>query len=278
MRFATVLGGSRVRKALVAAVLTMALLLAISLPALLLKAPAHAQEGFVVVVPNAQTDVEGDQGNRFPFDLKAQGWTSIRYQQVYAAGEIGRSGVIDRIAFRPDVTWGQAFSTFGISADIRLAHTGRAPDGLSTTFADNVGADETLVLDTADLSLASGKVNCSPCDFDIVIDIDDVFDYNGTDNLLLDVRIRNQPETTFFDVQSTSGDSASRAYSTASSNGVYQTSGIVNTTGLVTQFHFKAAPSTPVPGANDWGLAAMTGLLAVLLVWRLRRPSRGGEV
>ena len=115
-------------------------------------APIHE-----VVVPNAQTDAEGNSSNRFPFNTDS----AMRYQQVYASGDIGGTGIIDKIAFRPEAfDAGVAFSATGVSVDIRLSHTPVSADGLRATFANNVGLDETVVLDTNSLSYSSDKANC----------------------------------------------------------------------------------------------------------------------
>ena len=196
-----------------------------------------------VVVPNAQAEVEGNSNNSFPFNIANAfiAASSMRYQQVYSSGDIGGSGIIDKIAFRPDFTHGQAFSSSGDSVEIWLSHTPKSPDGLSATFANNVGPDETVVLDITNLILSSSKTNCGaggPCDFDIVIELDDTFTFNGTGNLLLDVRMRTNINSTTFDAQSTLGDGASRAYS--SSNGsVNDPAGSTSTVGLVTKFFLK---------------------------------------
>ena len=110
-----------------------------------------------VVVPNAQTGVEGNSLNNFPFNIAPFGASSMRYQQVYSSGDIGGLGIIDKIAYRPEYTsTGQVFSGSGDSVEIRLSHTPKTVDGLSTTFANNVGADETQIphLDKRKTSLA----------------------------------------------------------------------------------------------------------------------------
>jgi len=144
-----------------------------------------------ICVPNVYASAPGPSNNAYPFN-----WGDMRYQQVYAAAEFGGfGGLITGIAFRPDEEFGQAFSTSGIDAEIRLSHTSYAPQGLNKTFADNVGSDETLVFDGL-LSLSSTGTALR---FDILIDIDDVFFYNGTDNLLMDIRVFGPVLTTMFD-------------------------------------------------------------------------------
>ena len=181
--------------------------------------------------------------------------SAMRYQQVYASGDIGGSGIIDKIAFRPDLFDGIAFSANGVSIDIRLSHTPFGPDGLSATFADNVGPDETVVLDTHSLSYSSAKANCGvagPCDFDVIIDLNDVFTFNGTGNLLLDIRIRTADASTnpgFFDAVSSFGDSTSRALNVT--DNVTELDGITDTGGLVTKFFLRTF--TPSPSSESIG-------------------------
>ena len=194
-----------------------------------------------VVVPNAQTTVEGNTFNRFPFNLTIYNATSMRYQQVYSSGDIGGSGIIDQIAFRPDFSQGQVFAISGDSVEIRLSHTPKTVDGLSATFANNVGADETVVLDTTNLILSSSKTNCGaggPCDFDIVIDLNDTFTFNGTGNLLLDVRMRTNIGAGNPDAQNTFGDGVSRAFS-GTSGSVNDPTGFADSAGLVTKFFLR---------------------------------------
>ena len=202
-----------------------------------------------VVVPNAQTTVEGNNQTQAPFNIGAGGIpaVSMRYQQVYSSGDIGGSGIIDKIAFRPDGINGQVFAASGESVEIRLSHTPKSPDGLSTTFANNVGADEMVVFDTNSFSLSSNNTNCGaggPCDFDIIIDLNDVFTFNGTDNLLLDVRMRTNISSSLFDVQETIGDGVGRLFSSVSGS-VTNPTGATSTVGLVTKFFLRSFTPSP---------------------------------
>jgi hypothetical protein len=70
-----------------------------------------------IVVPNL-ANVEGDNQNSFPFDLRTTE-PSMRYQQVYDAAGFGSlSGLITQIAYRPDARQGNPFSaTLDIQID-----------------------------------------------------------------------------------------------------------------------------------------------------------------
>ena len=134
-----------------------------------------------IVSPSAQANTEGNISNAFPFNI---GPFSQRYQQVYLASQFASvSGpqFVTQIAFRPDATFGQAFSATLPSVQINLSTTARGPDGLSTTFADNVGANDTVVY-SGPLMLSSAFAGpaAGPKAFDIVINLLTPFIYNGS--------------------------------------------------------------------------------------------------
>lgn len=209
-----------------------------------------------VVVPNGLASIEGNSNNGFPFNLGAQ-----RYQQVFAASDfasLSEPQLITQIAFRPDGSVGNPFSSTISNVLINLSTTSVAPDGLSTTFANNNGADNTTVfsgslpLSSADTGSAAG-----PKDFDIVINLQDPFLYNPSlGNLLLDVKNFSGERTTQFDAQSSGGDSVSRIFSVTGN--VNSSTGRMDSLGLVTQFTTASVP-TPVPEPTSvMGLLAMS--------------------
>ena len=104
---------------------------------------APVSDGAVTIVaPGAAASMEGDTYNVYPFSLYPDGY----YQQLYDASLFGgQSGVVNQILFRID---GSAFSDFtsAHNIEVRLSHTSVTPATMSTTFADNIGTDETVVL------------------------------------------------------------------------------------------------------------------------------------
>src|SRR5262249_44298635 len=64
-----------------------------------------------VIVPNALAGVEGNSNNSFPFNISDFGLSSQRYQQIYSSTEFSGPILISGIAFRPDATFGAAFSS-----------------------------------------------------------------------------------------------------------------------------------------------------------------------
>lgn len=212
-----------------------------------------------VVVPNSSATLEGDTANAFPFDLSVHfpPIPSMRYQQVFQSSEFSAFGgptLITQIAFRPDAAYGNAFSSILPSVRIDISTTSAAPDTLSSTFANNLGADNrtvysgSLPLSSAFTGLAGGPMN-----FDIIINLTTPFLYDpAAGNLLLDIRNFRGGSTTFFDVQSTSGDSTSRAFSTVTGS-VDDLSGDADSTGLITQF-----TGSPVPEFSCVGFVNST--------------------
>jgi hypothetical protein len=134
-----------------------------------------------------------------------------------------------------------------------------------------VGGDDQVVFAPGPLSLSSADTGpvSGPKDFDIVINLTTPFLYNPVaGNLLLDVRNFGGGRTTQFDAELTTGDSISRVY-TNDGNGVSDSSGNPDTSGLVTEFQF--APGTSVvPEPNSLALLA-TGGLPLLGFLRRRR-------
>ena len=101
---------------------------------------AHAQ---VFVSPHNYTSAEADgRLNSAPFN------NVCRYQQIYAASEFGPIAgprLITQIAFRPDTTQPSPFTHTFTNIQVNLSTTTRAVNGLSSTFASNVGANDTMV-------------------------------------------------------------------------------------------------------------------------------------
>lgn len=198
-----------------------------------------------IVVPNGNTAVEGSGANSFPFATVAV--PTQRYQQVYAASQFGVSPVvITQIAFRPDAVFANPFAYTIANIQINLSTTAAAPDGLSTTFANNVGPNDTVVysgalaLSTADVP-GAGNTRA----FDIVINLQTPFAYDpAAGNLLLDVRRFTAPPLgSAFDATGLAGDAVSRVFTNnLIAGGVNSPTGVADTTGLVTRFTFSTVP------------------------------------
>jgi hypothetical protein len=220
---------------------------------LLLADFAHAttSEGSptTTVVPKALSSVEGSDNNGFPFWPLGASPPSMRYQQVYASTDFSAlspaGALITHIAFRADAE-APAFSFTVPSVQVNLSTTSTAPDGMSTTFANNVGADDTVVFGPAPLTLSSSiGPAAGPKPFGIVIALATPFYYNpASGNLLFDVRSRGGSTDISLDAQNTLGDAIGRQYSSITVGTLDSpiASTLVPSLGLITQFTTIAVP------------------------------------
>ena len=144
---------------------------------------------------------------------------------------------------------------------INLSTTARMPDGLSTTFVENVGSDDKRVYGPGLLFIEG--VADSPPGFPDVIQLEEPFLYDPAQgNLLMDVRVNEDfygdaIDPFAMDASNVFGDSVSRVYV-----GYDSPTGATFTSGLVTAFVV-----TPVPEPSSVILfiagLALTSFVAV---------------
>jgi phosphatidylinositol-3-phosphatase len=174
-----------------------------------------------LVVPNKWSTAQADTGNMFPiFSDKP-----VRYQQVFDASQFSRlkpgGGAINGIAFRGH---GPGIPFVGTVAQLQvnLSTTGKSADGLSSTFANNVGPDDTQVFSgslEANVTYAGG-----PTSFEVVINFSTPFQYDpAKGNLLVDIRnmqgaTQVPPNDQELDGTIARGDSVSRVYNYGDAN------------------------------------------------------------
>jgi len=205
---------------------------------LLLVANGSLRAG-TVVAPAGTATVEGNINNVSPFGIGVALFPSQRYQQVYSSAAFFGVFEITDIAFRPDFEFGAAFSTTLANVQIDLSTTSAAVGALSFTFANNVGADDTVVA-SGPLSLSSSFTGPAggPKNFDILIHLKTPFLYNPANgNLLMDVRNFSGGTTTFFDAVNTpGGGTVSRLYTDQTGSVNSATANGSGPQGLVTEF------------------------------------------
>lgn len=227
--------------------------------------PAAAQ---TIVSPNSAATVEGNTNNAFPFHYNS----SARYQQVYAASEFsGLNGVeeITQIAFRPDALAGSSFSTSFANLQFDLSTTSKAVNGLDGMFANNVGADDTVVRSGAiTLSSAFTGPAGGPKDFDILIPLTTPFIYNPANgNLLLDIR-KFSTEDIGTELNAADGSGVTSRNFGTNVNDTSRNNNITGSqVGLVTQFTFAAA----VPEPGSLALFASVGVTGTGFFLRRRK-------
>jgi hypothetical protein len=236
---------------------------------LLACAMAPRSQATSIVAPNANQNVDGEYTNVAPFSAGLFGTgPTERYQQVYAASQFAAAGStfdIGVIAFRLDANDAAGFESDTYpSIQIDLSTTALGPNQLSSTFANNVGADDRAVYNGSLTLSGSGGQNPNP--FNLIVNLQSPFLYTPSQgNLLLDIRI-NQGGTGFLAALDANfnSDFTSRV---RSFNDVNSLTGTADTVGLVTQF--STPLGTPEP-------SALTLCACGIALLGLRRLSRRG--
>ena len=203
-----------------------------------------AAQALTLVAPNAQATVEGNTSDNF---LSTD--SPVRYQQVFGASQFSSLAgpqYINQISFRPDASV-EPFTSNTPNIRISLSTTQSVPDGLSSIFSQNIGANNTLVYNGSTLVTSANAAPAgNPNTFDINFNLQTPFLYDPSQgNLLLDL-INNGGTnnfTAFLDATSVPGDSTSIIFS----NGTTATTGSAGTSGTVTQFITSATGATPLP-------------------------------
>jgi hypothetical protein len=213
---------------------------------------ASAQQ---VVVPNSFATVEGPGNNSYPFTIHVK--PSQRYQQVHASSEFSALAgphQLREIRVRPDAQFAFPAWTASTTIDMRFSTTQSGPDQLSTTFAQNVGPDETIVYSGPVMygtnQTSSGTVP-GPWAFDISIPFQTPFVYDPSrGHLLMDVRRDGNPLSQVRPLDSvgdTPGDSVSRGYSDSSAAPI----GFVDSAGLIVLFVFSPVGGGCYPNCDQ---------------------------
>lgn len=240
----------------------------------LLLAAAGSLRATAIIVPGSAAAIEGDSVSPYPFDLTLVGVQSQRYQQVYSSSAFFGPLTITDIVFRPDFQSAAFFSSTLPAVRIDLSTTSAAVDGLSLTFADNVGADDAVVFGDASGSYAAlswSKVATTgpaagPKVFDIPVHLTTPFFYDPANgNLLMDVRNAGGGTSTLFDAVGVTGDAVSSVFTVAGGSAAVlspSASG-ASTGGLVTEF----LSPTPIPEPASFAML-LCGCLALTALAR----------
>ena len=192
----------------------------------------------VIVVPNSLATKDGETSSTTP-----TGPAQVRNMSIYDASQFGAlSGpsLLTRFAWRPD-SIANASGPRTVTLRIYASTTSRSVAGLSMTFADNVGTNNTLVFNgtlTWTTQNLPGPGNTRQ--FDIIFPLTTPFLYDPADgNLLLDFQIYGEGSAITYD--RTSDTSLTRqAVNTASSNA--PTAQFYTPSQTVTQFTFEPPP------------------------------------
>jgi hypothetical protein len=191
----------------------------------------------VIVVPNTLATNDGNDSLTAP----TGGPNSLREMMIYDAAQFGvLSGpsFLTQFACRPDTTPGPS-GPRSLSLRIFASTTSRSVAGLSTTFAENLGADNTLVFSgTLIWATANLPGPGNTRQFDIVFPFTTPFLYDpAAGNLLLDLQFTANGEAIRFDAVS-GNSTVNKIYNVGSSTartGSFEAANVI-------QFTFEPPP------------------------------------
>jgi hypothetical protein len=228
--------------------------------AFLVAASCLAAFGNTIVVPNFNA---GNVGNETD---SVAGTGDVRSQQLLGSGQfasVGGSLLIDQLSFRAAPGTGPVDFTM-TSLSLYLSTSPKFPNTggplLSTTFADNVGPDNTLVFSGPVTGSSPGCAGPAVCPFDININFTTPFLYTPTlGRLLLDLKITGLVgvDGKFDAVSFAAPDGGSIANVSGALNGA---TGNFGFDGDIVQLRYTAVPE-PGPGALVFVGAAALALM-----------------
>jgi hypothetical protein len=194
----------------------------------------HAQ---VIVVPNKLATNDGNT-----FGTTPTGPTSVREQTIYAASQFGalsKPSFLTQFAFRPDTAPGPS-GPRAWNVRVYASTTTRSVAGLSAIFAQNLGSNNTLVLNgSMNLTTENLRGPGNTRQFDYVFRLTTPFLYDpAAGNLLLDIQF--EADGSAIRIDSVSGDpTLSEVVNVSSSTA---TAGSSLPTPKPTQFTFEPPP------------------------------------
>ena len=220
----------------------------------------------------------GSEGNSFSTVPFSGGPDSVRFQQIFDFQGLtiaGYSGpfLVSTILFREDGGRLAGFSSQFPDFQVNLSTTTRSADGLSSVFAENAGANDTVVVPRGAFHIG---VNSGGGFTALIGFASNPFYYDPSQgNLLLDIRNFGGGGTSwgyppffgpaYVDAWNVVGD----RISSVSANSVGAAAGITSSLGLVTQFVL-----TPVPEPSTVALLTV-GLIAIGFSARSRQTRKG---
>jgi len=192
----------------------------------------------VVVVPNAQATVDGNGSA-----TSTAGPASVRWLQIHDASQFGAlSGpsFLTKFAYRPDRILDQS-GPRSLTLQIYASTTSRSAAGPSTTFAENIGTNNTLVFDgTVTVTTGNLPGPGNTRQFDYVVPFTTPFLYDpAAGNLVLDLQIDGNGSAVTFDTVLSGDPAIGRVFANSSSTA---TTGTIWADTHVTQFTFEPPP------------------------------------
>lgn len=224
--------------------------------------------GGTIVIPPSQASTPGNATELGP-GVAGSGI----YQELIGPtfpGPIAITGITFRAAPGTgafDLTF-DALNVF-VSTSPNFPNTIGGGAGMSSTFADNVGPDNTLVFSGTNLTWSAPGCASGACPFNISIPFDAPFLFNpkASGGLLVELVFTNLNDVNgSFDAQSYNSPGLFLGQ-VLSTGGTSATSGTFAYQGNIVQI-----TETLVPEPANWGMTA--GAAALLVIWRKLRPRK----
>src|SRR5258706_2805000 len=185
---------------------------------------------------------------------------TIHIQTVYSGFMFTNTGpmLIQEIRYRPSGTVGFAFTSSIPNIQLNLSTSSANPEALSATFANNRGANDTLVFQ-GPITLSSRFIGPSggPKAFDIIFPLQTAFLYDpSAGNLVVELRnFSNNNEAAYPDAVGVPGDGAGRVFSTDPN----ALSGAPDTGSDIAQFVYTVPSSSSVITAQPQSQSVPVG-------------------
>ncbi len=226
--------------------------------------------GATVLSPNVSGS--GNGGGPGAFLLSRDVAPSLRYQEVHGQIDFARFGttpvLITDIAYAP--LFGHVIDVNLPSMEIHLSTTTNGPDQLSSVFAENVGANDSVVF-AGPLHFYDNGIE----EYGIHVPLQQPFFYDpAAGNLLLDIRnyqTVSLPSSPYYALRGeiTRGDSVSGAGALDANS---PTAAFWGTDGRIVLFTV-----TPIPEPGTWRLIVAVLAIAGVCRWNvLRERKKGG--
>ncbi len=221
--------------------------------------------GSIIVLPNAETNSPGGLNGTAPSSP-----VSIVVQALFASNQFPGAMDITGASFRADPGTGPVDWTFS-STSIYLSTSPNSPSSMSTTFANNIGPDNTLVFTGTNVTLSdAGCSGPGVCPFDLGINFTTPFFYNPANGSLLEELVGTGfTGSGATDAVSFSGPGGGLARVTATGS-TTATTGTLAYGNSITGFTF-----TSVPEPTSWTMMAV-GATALVWMGRKRRFVKQG--
>ena len=193
-----------------------------------------------IVVPNAQATNDGNASATTP-----TGAALVRAMRIFDASQfaaLSGPSFLTQFAWRPDRILGQS-GPHSVNLRIYASTTTRSVAGLSMTFADNLGADNTLVFNGT-LNWATGNLPGpgNTRQFDIVFPCTTPFLYDpAAGNLLLDTQLSDNGQSQSITIDTVEGNPTAREIVNTTSSTALSAEFVASFV-QVTQFTFEPPP------------------------------------